>query len=46
MTGTYYPADVSEFDAVPGLSREPSCLVAPPRVAESPVALESRLLDT
>ena len=46
LTGTDYPADVSEFDAVPGLTREPSRLVAPPRVAESPVALECRLLDT
>ena len=46
LTGTDYPADVSEFDAVPGITREPSRLVAPPRVAESPVALECRLLDT
>ena len=46
LTGTDYPADVSEFDAVAGLTREPSRLVAPPRVAESPVALECRLLDT
>ncbi len=45
LTGTDYPADVSEFDAV-GLTREPSLLVAPPRVAESPVALECRVLDT
>jgi flavin reductase (DIM6/NTAB) family NADH-FMN oxidoreductase RutF len=45
LTGTDYPADVSEFDAV-GLTREPSLRVAPPRVAESPVALECRLLDT
>ncbi|MCW2779433.1 MAG: uncharacterized protein JWN17_3158 [Frankiales bacterium] len=46
LTGTDYPADVSEFDAVAGLTREPSKLVAPPRVAESPVALECRLLET
>ncbi len=46
LTGTDYPADVSEFDAVAGLTREPSRLVAPPRVAESPVALECRVLDT
>ncbi|MCW2607846.1 MAG: flavin reductase [Frankiales bacterium] len=46
LTGTDYPAHVSEFDAVPGLTREPSRLVAPARVAESPVALECRLLDT
>lgn len=44
-TGTDFPADVSEFDAV-GLEREPSRLVAPARVAASPVALECRLLDT
>lgn len=45
LTGTDYPADVSEFDAVAGLTREPSRLVAPPRVKESPVALECRVLD-
>ena len=45
LTGTDYPADVSEYDAV-GLTREPSLRVAPPRVAESPVAMECRLLDT
>jgi len=45
LTGTDYPADVSEFDAV-GLTREPSLRVAPYRVAESPVAIECRLLDT
>ncbi|HET9074919.1 MAG TPA: flavin reductase family protein [Solirubrobacteraceae bacterium] len=41
-TGTNFPAGVSEFDAV-GLTREPSRHVAPPRVADSPVALECRL---
>jgi len=45
LTGTDYPADISEFDAV-GLTREPSVLVAPYRVAESPVALECRLVGT
>ena len=45
LTGTDYPAEVSEFDAV-GLTREPSLRVAPYRVAESPVAIECRLLDT
>jgi len=45
LTGTDYPPDVSEFDAV-GLTREPSRLVAPPRVAESPVSVECRLLGT
>lgn len=39
------PPDVSEFDLA-GLTREPSARVAPPRVAESPVALECRLVDT
>ena len=42
LTGTDFPPDVSEFDAV-GLTREPSRRVRPPRVAESPVALECRL---
>ena len=41
-TATDFPAGVSEFREV-GLTREPSALVAPPRVAESPVALECRL---
>jgi flavin reductase (DIM6/NTAB) family NADH-FMN oxidoreductase RutF len=41
-TGTDFPAGVSEFSEV-GLTPEPSRLVAPPRVAESPVALECRL---
>lgn len=45
LTGTDYPPDVSEFDAA-GLTREPSRLVAPPRVAESPVALECRVVGT
>jgi flavin reductase (DIM6/NTAB) family NADH-FMN oxidoreductase RutF len=44
-TGTDFPPDVSEFDAVE-LEREPSRLVAPPRVAASPVALECRLVGT
>jgi flavin reductase (DIM6/NTAB) family NADH-FMN oxidoreductase RutF len=44
-TGTDFPPDVSEFDAV-GLEREPSRLVAPPRVAASPVAIECRLAGT
>lgn len=41
-TGTNFPPDVSEFDAA-GLTREPSATVGPPRVLESPVALECRL---
>lgn len=44
-TGTNFPPDVSEFDAV-GLTREPSAKVTPPRVAESPVALECVLHAT
>ncbi|WP_026534679.1 flavin reductase family protein [Arthrobacter sp. H14] len=44
-TGTNFPADVSEFDAV-GLTREPALTVAAPRVKESPVALECRLYRT
>ena len=44
-TGTDFPPEISEFDAV-GLTREPSAKVAPPRVAESPVALECRLHST
>lgn len=38
-TGTNFPPDVSEFDAA-GLTREVSSTVKPPRVRESPVALE------
>ena len=44
-TGTDFPAEISEFDAV-GLTREPSTTVEPPRVKESPVALECRLHQT
>jgi flavin reductase (DIM6/NTAB) family NADH-FMN oxidoreductase RutF len=40
-TATDFPADASEFVEV-GLTPEPSLTVAPPRVAESPVALECR----
>ncbi|MDX6220429.1 MAG: hypothetical protein QOJ48_2110 [Frankiales bacterium] len=43
-TATDFPADTSEFDVV-GLTRETSAKVAPPRVAESPVALECRYVD-
>ena len=41
-TGTDYPSGTSEFDAE-GVVREPALTVAPPRVADSPVALECRL---
>ena len=44
-TGTDFPPDVSEFDAV-GLRREASLKVSPPRVADSPVAMECLLVDT
>jgi flavin reductase (DIM6/NTAB) family NADH-FMN oxidoreductase RutF len=44
-TSTDYPADMSEFDAA-GVTREPSSLVAPYRVAESPAALECRVVGT
>ena len=45
LTGTDYPAEQSEFDAV-GLTREPSAVVTPYRVAESPVAIECRVVGT
>lgn len=44
-TGTDFPHETSEFDAV-GLAREPSRHVTPPRVADSPVALECVLHAT
>jgi flavin reductase (DIM6/NTAB) family NADH-FMN oxidoreductase RutF len=44
-TGTDFPGDVGEFDAV-GIEREPSVRVKPPRVAASPVALECVLHST
>lgn len=39
-----YPPGVDEFDAV-GFTRAPSATVRPPRVAESPLALECRLFS-
>lgn len=42
-TATDYPAGTSEYDAA-GLTREASVVVAPPRVAESPVAIECRVV--
>jgi flavin reductase (DIM6/NTAB) family NADH-FMN oxidoreductase RutF len=45
LTGTDYPSEQSEFDAI-GLTREPSAVVAPYRVAESPVAIECRVVGT
>lgn len=44
-TATVFPPQISEFDAV-GLTREPSFIVRPPRVAESVSAIECRLFDT
>jgi flavin reductase (DIM6/NTAB) family NADH-FMN oxidoreductase RutF len=44
-TATDFPPHESEIDAT-GVTREPSKLVAPPRIAESPVALECRLEQT
>ncbi|BBG03170.1 MULTISPECIES: flavin reductase family protein [Pseudonocardia] len=38
-TGTDFPSEISEFTSV-GLTAEPSTVVTPSRVAESPVALE------
>ena len=38
-TGTNYPPEVDEFEAV-GVESEPSAMVAPPRVAGSPAAIE------
>ena len=44
-TGTSFPPDVSEFEAV-GLTTEPARTVAVPRVAGSPVAIECTLHTT
>ncbi len=44
-TGTRFPIDVDEFAEV-GIGREPSLRVAPPRVADSPVALECAVHST
>jgi len=44
-TSAPYPPDVDEFDAV-GLTRAPSTVVKPPRVAESPAQLECRVFQT
>lgn len=44
-TGTNFPAEISEFEAV-GIKAEPSSAVRPPRVAGSPVALECRTEGT
>lgn len=44
-TGTDYPPEIDEFEAV-GLASEPSETVRPPRVADSPVAIECRTETT
>ncbi|MFI6686691.1 flavin reductase family protein [Streptomyces sp. NPDC050485] len=44
-TATDFPPGVSEFEAV-GVAAEPSLRVKPPRVAQSPVALECELHST
>jgi flavin reductase (DIM6/NTAB) family NADH-FMN oxidoreductase RutF len=44
-TSTDYPPQLGEFDAV-GVRREPSRVVAPPRVADSPAAFECVLHAT
>jgi flavin reductase (DIM6/NTAB) family NADH-FMN oxidoreductase RutF len=44
-TATDFPRDVDEFEAV-GLAREASTRVTPPRVADSPVAIECELHGT
>ena len=44
-TAPDFPAELSEFEEV-GLAREPSERVSPPRVAESPAALECLLHGT
>ncbi|MDQ2621491.1 MAG: flavin reductase family protein [Actinomycetota bacterium] len=44
-SGTDFPDDVDEF-AVLAIRREKSALVTPPRVADSPVAIECRTLRT
>jgi flavin reductase (DIM6/NTAB) family NADH-FMN oxidoreductase RutF len=43
-TATGFPAETDEFVAV-GLSPEPSEMVTPPRIAESPIALECCFVD-
>lgn len=42
LTSWAYPRGIDEFDKV-GVTRAPSAVVKPPRVAESPVSLEMRL---
>jgi len=44
-TATDFPAEVSEFEAA-AVAPEPSLRVAPPRVADAPVAFECKLVET
>lgn len=44
-TSTEFPPEVDEFEAA-GLAKAPSLVVAPPRVADSPVHFECRHLQT
>jgi flavin reductase (DIM6/NTAB) family NADH-FMN oxidoreductase RutF len=44
-TATDFPPGVSEFEAA-GVAAEPSLRVAPPRVADSPIAFECKLVET
>lgn len=44
-TGTAYPPEIDEFEAA-GLAAEPAETVRPPRVADSPVAIECRTETT
>lgn len=45
LTSGEYTAGVDEF-ALAGLAVEPSVLVRPPRLAQAPIALEARLVQT
>ena len=45
QSGTDFPRDVDEFERL-GIHREPAVTVAPPRVADSPVAIECRTVHT
>lgn len=44
VTSAMFPPEVDEFEAA-GLTKAPSLLVKPPRVAESPAALECRAVE-
>jgi flavin reductase (DIM6/NTAB) family NADH-FMN oxidoreductase RutF len=44
ITSTEFPPEIDEFEAA-GLTKEPSLTVKPPRVAESPIHFECRLMQ-